>query len=196
MTSAPLLVLNVRVRHRNQRTCDRQGFVNHMRRWTLIMIVAMPLAAIAQQPESPTELVLLSLYSPRGPVMRELPGRKSWDGVLWVDHSKIGFIISGQFLTLRLTEGDHSLAGQTSFGHESSINTVISLHTGRRYFMRLIVDSKQIAGFGPTHFIAEPVTCEEAYREAAAMQPVKLKRIERSSLDYVARESYFPECEK
>jgi hypothetical protein len=169
-------------------------FVNPMKRWTLLIVIAAPLAATAQQPESTPIPVPLTLYSPRGPVMRELPGRKSWDGVLWVDHRKIGFIISGQFLTLRLSEGDHALAGQTSFGHESSINTVISLHRGSRYFVRLVVDSKQIAGFGPTHFFAEPATCEEAYHEAAAMQPVKLKRIEKDSLEYVARESYFPEC--
>jgi hypothetical protein len=100
-----------------------------------------------------------------------------------------------------MPEGDHTIAGERAtngvrFGAapESGIQTAISLKRGTRYFMRLTVDSKQIAGFGPLHYIAEQVTCQEAYREAAAMEPVKLKRIEKSSLDYVARESYFPEC--
>jgi len=158
----------------------------------------MPLAVIAQRPESPPVPVFLTLYSPHGPSMLELPGRKSWGGRLWVDHQKIGLITPGQFLILKLPEGDHSLAGERfSFvAHESSIQTVISLHSGERYFMRLVIESKAVGGFGPTRWLAEQVTCQEASREAAAAEPVKLKRIEKSSLDYVARESYFPECGK
>jgi len=115
-----------------------------------------------------------------------------------MDHKKIGLITPGQFLTLKLHEGDHSLAGERfSFvAHESSIQTVISLHKGERHFIRLIIESKAVAGFGPTRWVGEQVTCLVAYREAAAAEPVKLKRIEKSSLDYVVREPFFPECEK
>lgn len=164
-----------------------------------MLVIAVPLAATSRQAELPAQSpVLLTLYSPHGPGMWEIPGRKSWGGRLWLDHRKIGFIGVGQFLTLRLSEGDHSLAGERfSFRvSESSIQTSISLHSGERYFMRLIIESKAVAGFGPTRWIGEPVTCQEAYREAAALEPVKLKLIEKSSLDSVARESYFPECGK
>jgi hypothetical protein len=162
-----------------------------MRRWILLLVIATPCAAIAQHGQ-----VLLSLYSPQGKTMRIVPGRQPWRSPLWVDHHKIGTILPGQFLTLRLSVGDHSLAGFNAWGHESTIDTVISLQVGKRYFMRLIGDSKAVAGFGSAHYIAEQVTCQEAYPEAAALEAVKLKRIEKSSLDYVARESYFPECEK
>lgn len=176
----------------------------------VLTIAAMAFAAIAQQSESPTELplapVLLSLYSPswHGTVLQsELPGRGPWYGHLWVDHREIGLIFPGKFVTLKMPEGDHIIAGERAingirFGaaRESGIQTAISLHRGTRYFMRLTVDSKQIAGFGPLHYIAEPVTCQQAYREAVALEPVKLKRIEKPSLDYIAREPYFPECGK
>jgi hypothetical protein len=62
--------------------------------------------------------------------------------------------------------------------------------------VRLTIDSKQIAGFGPLHYIAESITSQEAYAEAAALEPVKLKLIERSSLEQVVRNPYFPECGK
>jgi hypothetical protein len=170
-----------------------------MRRWILFLVIAIPLGAIAQQElhtEPPLGQVLLSLYSPHGKTMRIVPGRQPWRSPLWVDHQKIGTILPGQFLTLRLSAGDHSLAGFSAWGHESTIDTVISLHVGKRYFMRLIGDSKAVAGFGSAHYIAEEVSCQEAYPEAAALEPVKLKHIEKSSLEYVARESYFPECGK
>jgi hypothetical protein len=176
----------------------------------LLMIAVMALAAIAKESESPTELplapVLLILYSPswhRTVLQSEFPGRGSWFGHLWVDHRKIGLIVPGKFVTLKMPEGDHIIAGERAingirFGaaRESGIQTAISLHRGTRYFMRLTVDSKQIAGFGPLHYIAEPVTCQEAYREAATLEPVKLKRIQRSSLDSIARESYFSRVRK
>jgi hypothetical protein len=168
----------------------------------LLTMAVMAIAAVAKGPGSPTDLppvqVLLTLYSPHGSSMLELPGRKSWGGHLWIDHHKIGGIMPGQFLILKLPEGEHSLAGeQSSFlVRESNLQTPISLHAGERYFMRLIIESKAVAGLGPTRWIAEPVTCQEAYREAATLGPVKLKRIERSSLEQVARESYFPECGK
>lgn len=102
-----------------------------------------------------------------------------------------------------MPEGDHTIAGERAvngvrFGAapESGIQTAISLHPGRRYFMRLTVDSKQIAGFGPLLYAAESVTCQEAYSEAVALEPVKLKHIERSSREMIVHESYFPECEK
>jgi len=167
----------------------------------LLAMAVVALAAIAEE-SSPTELppgqVLLTLYLPHGPSMLELPGRKSWGGCLWVDHQKIGLIVPGRFLTLKLAEGNHLLAGERySFTpKESNTYTDISLHRGEHYFMRLVIESKAIAGIGPTRWIAEQVTCQEAYREAATLEPVKLKRIERSSLDYIARESYFPECGK
>ena len=128
--------------------------------------------------------------------MMEVPGRKSWAGHLWVDHRKVGFILPGEFLTVKLPEGEHSLAGERFGGHESSAQTTLSLHEGERYFGRLIVESKAVAGIGPTHWMAETVTCQEAYREAAASEPVKLKHIEKSFLDSVAREPYFPECKQ
>ena len=174
-----------------------------MRRFLAMLATAVvAFTTIAKESESPTELLLgqelLTLYSPHGPSMLEMPGRKSWSGRLWVDHNRIGLIGPGQFLTLRLPEGDHSLAGErfSFLAHESSIHTVVSLHGGKRYFMRLIIESKAIAGLGPTRWIAEQVTCQEAYREAAALEPVKLKRIERSEIDKIARETYFPECGK
>jgi hypothetical protein len=173
-------------------------------------MAVMALAVIAQQSESHTELplapVLLSLYSPswHGTVLQsEFPGRGPWFGHLWVDHREIALVVPGKFVTLKMAEGDHIIAGERAtngirFGaaRESGIQTAISLHRGTRYFMRLTVDSKQIAGFGPLHYIAEPVTCQEAYLEAAALEPVKLKRIERSEVDKIARETYFPECGK
>jgi len=165
----------------------------------LLVTAVIAIVAVAKEPESPTELqsgqVLVTLYSPHGPSMLELPGRKSWGGRLWVDDQKIGLIVPGRFLTLGLPEGNHFLAGErySFFAKESSIHTDISLHRGERYFMRLVIDSKAVAGFGPTRWIAEPVTCEEAYHEAATLEPVKLKRIERSEVDRVARETYFPE---
>jgi hypothetical protein len=171
-------------------------------KWALALfaVAVLALAAIAKESESPTKstprLVLLTLYSPHGPSMFELPGRKSWGGRLWVDHEKIGLIEPGRFLTLKLPEGSHFLAGErfSFFAKENSIHTDISLHRGERYFMRLVIESKAVAGLGPTRWIAERVTCQEAYREAAALEPVKLKRVEGQSLEYIARESYFPEC--
>lgn len=77
---------------------------------------------------------------------------------------------------------------------ESGFNTAIALRGGERYFMRLIIKSKAVAGIGPTRWIAEPVKCQEAYGEAADMEPVKLKRIEKLSWSSVLRESFFPEC--
>ena len=147
---------------------------------------------------SQSEPALLTLYSPHGPSMLELPGKKSWGGRLWVDHHKIGIILPGQFLILKLSEGEHSIAGeQSSFlVRESNLLTPVSLHPGQRYFMRLIIHSKAVAGIGPTRWLAEPVTCQAAYDEAATLEPVRLKRIEKPFLDEVARDSYFPECEK
>ena len=168
----------------------------------LLAVAVMALGAVAKESEFLTELPLaqvpLTVYSPHGPGMLVVPGRKSWGGHLWLDHQEIGRILPGQFLTLKLHEGNHSLAGEAFCFciRESSMNTVISIQRGERYFMRLIVESKAVAGLGPTRWIAERVTCPEAYREAAALEPVKLKRIEKTSLDFIARESYFPECGK
>lgn len=172
--------------------------------WTLVLAIAMPLGPSEGSWELPTELssgqVLLTLYSLRGPVIAGItagmPGRKAWYGHLWLNHRKIAFISYGQFLTLKLPGDDYSLAGQTAFGHEGSVSGVISLHSQEHYFVRLAVESKAVVGFGPMHYIGEKVSCQEAYREAATMEPVKLKRVEKSSLEQVVRESYFPECEK
>src|ERR1700676_5336739 len=150
--------------------------MSQMRRWPFLIIIAIPLAAIPQQSESPAALpagqVLLTLYSPHGPSGLELPGRKSWGGRLCVDHQKIGLIVPGRFLTLKLPEGNHFLAGErySLVAKESSIHTEVSLHRGERRFMRLIIESKAVAGLGPTRWIAEPVTCQEAYREAAVLE--------------------------
>ena len=118
---------------------------------------------------------------------------------MWVDHLEIGLITPGQFVTLKLAEGDHVVAGEAD-GHflatESSSNTKVTLHDGEHYFMKLVVESKAVAGIGKTHWIAQRVSCEEANQEAAASGPVKLKRIEKTSLEYVDRESYFPDCGK
>jgi hypothetical protein len=155
--------------------------------------------------EPPLEPVLLSLYSlpSHGGFRSKLPGQDSWFGHLWVDHRKIGLIVPGKFVTLKIPEGEHIIAGERGvngarFGPapESSIQTAVSLHRGTRYFMRLTVDSRQVAGFGPLHYLAEPVTCREAYSEAVALEPVKLKHIEKPILEQVVRESYFPECGK
>lgn len=123
------------------------------------------------------------------------PGIQPWYGRLWVDGHKIAFIRRGQFLTLTLSEGDHYLAGETASAHESDTRTNVSIASAKRYFVRLTSKSNG-APFAPVHYFAELVTCQEAYREGAALEPVKLRRIEKPSLDYVARESYFPECAK
>jgi hypothetical protein len=147
--------------------------------------------------------VQVNLYSPRssGGFRSKFPGRDSWWGPLWIDHREIGQIVPGEFLILKIPEGDHSFAGERAvngvrFGaaRESSIQTVISFHPGGLYYVRLTVDSKQVAGFGPLHYLAESITCQEAYAEADALEPVKLNHIERSSLEQVVRNPYFPEC--
>ena len=164
----------------------------------LLIMAAVASVVAAQEPTpKPPAQALLTLYSPHGPKMLVVPGRKSWGGHLWVDHNEVGLVTPGQFLTLRLPEGDHVLAGEafSFFAKESAFNTPVSLHGEERYFMRLAIESKAVAGIGPTRWIAEPVTCQEAFQEAAALEPVKLKRIEKSFLDHLARESYFPECE-
>jgi hypothetical protein len=179
-----------------------------MKRDQFVMAVflwaALASLTFSQEPP-PLAPVLLSLYSPssRGGFRTKLPGRDSWFGHLWVDHRKIGLIVPGKFVTLKIPEGEHIIAGERGvngvrFGAapESGIQTAISLHRGTRYFMRLTVDSRQIAGFGPLYYAAEPVTCQEAYSEAVALEPVKLKHIAKPSLEQVVRESYFPECGK
>ena len=164
-----------------------------------LLAVALSALACSQQSDpahsSVTRQVLLTVYSPHGPRMLMVPGRKSWTGHLWLDHVKVGFITPGQFLTLRLSGGDHSLAGEAFLAHESSNNTVISLRHDERYFARLVIENKAVAGIGRTRWFAEQVSCEEAYSEAAALEPVKLKRIEKPLLNHIARESYFPECQ-
>src|SRR5579863_7351203 len=180
-----------------------------MKRYRLVKAVffcaALTSVGFSQRPEPPLEpLMFLSFYSPssHGGFRSKLPGQDSWFGHLWIDHRKIGLIVPGKFVTLKIPEGSHVIAGERAvngvrFGmaQESDIQTAISLHEGPRYFMRLTVQSRQIAGFGPLHYLAEQVTCQEAYSEAVALEPVKLKHIEKSSLEYVVRESYFPECE-
>ena len=162
----------------------------------LLGLVSVSLAAMGQVSESPNALALLTVYSPEGPSMLEFPGRKSWAGHLWLDHGDVGRLTPGHFLTLKLREGEHCLAGErfSFMAHESDVRTVFTLHSGQRSFMRLVIESKAVAGFGPTRWLAEPVTCQEASHEAAAAQPVLLKRLEKSALDQVAREPFFPEC--
>lgn len=167
-----------------------------MKHWILLLVIALPLAAIAQQ-EPP--LTLVTFYSAGKSSKLPFgggPGVQPWWGHLWVDDHKITFkrFGGGHFLTMKLSEGDHSLAGETNSGHEGSDKTVISIHKGIHYFIRLTSKSSG-APFAPIHSFAEQVTCQEAYREAVALEPVKLKRIQKSWLDYVVRESYFPECE-
>lgn len=166
----------------------------------LLAMAVMPLAAIAKGPELPTEppagQALLTLYSAGNSMKLPFgggPGRQPWYGRLWVDGHKVTLIRKGQFLTLRLSEGGHSFAGESAWGHESDTKTDISVHSGQRYFVRLTSKSNGMP-YAPVHHFAEPVTCQEAYGEAARSEPVKLKRIEKSSLDHIAREPYFPEC--
>ena len=165
--------------------------------------IVLLLLAVALTPDlfpadsTPSRLApetLLTLYSPRGHGMLEVPGRKSWAGHLWLDHDKVGFIIPGQFLTLKLAEGEHSISGEAFGAHESHNYTSLSLRRGEHHFIRLVIDSRAIAGIGPTRWIGEEVTCQEAYSEAAAFEPVKLKRIQKSFVDTVTRESFFPQC--
>ncbi len=157
----------------------------------------LPTAQGRQVP--PTEVVLITLYSagkysklPFGGG----PGVQPWGSHLWVDNHKITVIRKGYFLTLRLPEGEHALAGENGLGHESRGKIIISLQRRSRYFIRLTSKSSG-APYAPMHYFAEPVTCQEAYDDGAvAMEPIRMKHVEKSSLDYVVRESYFPECPK
>jgi len=166
----------------------------------LLAIAVMPLAAIANGRELPKEVpagqALLTLYSAGNSMKLPFgggPGKQPWYGRLWVDGHKVTLIRKGQFLTLKLSEGDHSFAGESAWGHQSNTETDIFVHGGQRYFVRLTSKSNGMP-YAPVHHFAEQVTCQEAYGEAARSEPVKLKSIEKSSLDHVARESYFPEC--
>jgi hypothetical protein len=114
---------------------------------------------------------------------------------LWVDDHKVTLILKGQLLTLKLQEGDHSFAGQNGWARESGEKTDISVHGGQHYFVRLTSNSTGVP-YVPVHYFAEQVTCREAYDEAAGSEPVKLKHVQRSELDKIAREPYFPECGK
>jgi hypothetical protein len=168
----------------------------------LLAVAIMPFPLTAQQTESPAESperqVLLTVYSVGSAMKLPFgggPGIQPWYSHLWVDGRKITFIRRGQFLTLRLPEGDHSLAGETNWGHESDAKTVISIHGEQRCFARLTSKSNGLP-YAPVHHFAEQVTCREAYDEASRNEPVKLKHIEKSEVDKVARETYFPECGK
>jgi len=200
MKQVLLLFLHLGVR-RGDEDARRKGFVD-MRRWTLLMVIAIPLVVIAWQSELPAEpppaQVLLTVYSAGSSMKLPFgggPGRQPWYSHLWVDGHKVAFIRSGQFLTLKLPEGNHSLGGETGWGHESDAKTDIYVHGGQSYFVRLTSKSNG-APFAPVHHFAEQVGCQEAYDEAARSEPVKLKHVERSELDKISREGFFPECGK
>ena len=168
-----------------------------MGRWTLLtMLVATQLAAIGQQ--RPAEQVLLTVYSvgkanklPFGGG----PGIQPWASHLWVDGHKITFIRRGHFLTLKLSPGDHYLGGETGWGHESDSKTKISVPTGQHDFVRLTAKSNGLP-YAPIHHFVEELPCHVARGEAAGSEPVKLKHIEKSELERIAPEPFFPECGK
>jgi hypothetical protein len=104
-------------------------------------------------------------------------------------------MMPGHFLSLKLPNGSHAITGWNFWGHESDTGTAISLEAGKRYFVRLGADSHAVAGFGGASYLGELVTCEEARRDAAALEPIKLKHVTEAFLESVVRESYFPDCE-
>lgn len=155
----------------------------------IFLCLLVPLSLAQQSASSTPSMVLVTVFS-AGPKVHFTTGY----GHLWIDGNKIGFIERDHFLTLELSEGDHSFIGENNLGHEGSVATIISIH-GDHSFVRLSPQSNG-APFAPVHRIAEKVTCEQAYGEAATMKPVSLKRVEKASLDNVVRSSFFPQCEK
>ena len=138
-------------------------------RCTLVLfaVAIVPFLLLAQQIEfsagSPERRVFLTVYSVGNSVKLPFgggPGIQPWYSRLWVDGRKITFIRRGQFLTLRLPEGDHSLAGETAWGHQGDAKTVISIHGEQRSFVRLTSKSNGLP-YAPVHHFAEQVTCRE-----------------------------------
>ena len=159
------------------------------------MVITVAAALGAQEPTKQPDAIL-TLYSPRGGMQRTVPGRYAWAGLLWIDNQRVTRrkMMPGHFLSLKLPNGSHAITGWNFWGHESDTGTAISLEAGKRYFVRLVADSHVVAGFGGTSYFGELVTCEEAHRDAAALEPIKLKHIADAFLESVVRESYFPEC--
>jgi hypothetical protein len=162
----------------------------------IALTVALATTLFAQEAPKPPDATL-TLYSPRRNMRRTVPGRHPWAGLLWIDHQRVTKIkvLPGHFLSLRLANGDHAISGWNSWGHESDATTPISLEPGKHYFVRLMADSHVVAGFGGASYFGELVTCEEAHKDAAALEPIKLKHITEQFLDSTVREPYFPECE-
>jgi hypothetical protein len=178
---------------------ERAGFATRRRstlKTCLVVAIAMVGTLFAQEPTKALDATL-TLYSAPGSTHRTTPGRRPWAGLLWIDHQRVTRIkvTPGHFLALRLPNGSHLITGWNSWGHESDAETPISLDAGRRYFVRLEADSHVVAGFGGTSYFGELVTCEEARRDAAALEPIKLKHFTEAFLGSAVRESYFPECD-
>ena len=156
------------------------------------------LVAAAQPATPPTLVTFYSVGKSSKLPFGGGPGTQPWWGFIWVDDHKITHqrFAGPHFLTIKLSEGDHSIAGETGGGHEAVADkTTISVHGGIRNFVRLASKSNG-APFAPQHHIVEQVPCQQAHSEAASLDPFKLKRVEKSWLDSVVPESYFPGCEK
>jgi len=162
----------------------------------LVLAMALATTLFAQEaPKLPD--ATLTLYSPGGSMRRTVPGRHPWVSPLWIDHQRVTKtkVMPGHFLSLKLPNGGHAITGWNSWGHESDAATAISLEPGRHYFVRLMADSHVVAGFGGAGYFGELVTCEEAHKDGAALEPMKLKHVTEQFLDATVREPYFPECE-
>jgi hypothetical protein len=145
---------------------------------SLIVAIAVAGMLCAQEQTKPPDAIL-TIYSPRSSMQRTIPGGHPWAGLLWIDHQKVTRqkMMPGHFLSLKLPNGSHAITGWNFWGHENDTGTAISLEAGKHYFVRLVADSHVVAGFGGTSYFGEPVTCEEARRDAAALEPVKLKHV-------------------
>jgi hypothetical protein len=162
----------------------------------LALIIALATTLFAQESPKPPDAIL-TLYSPRLSTRRAISGGHSWASLLWIDHQRVTKIklMPGHFLSLKLPNGAHAVTGWNFWGHESDAATAISLEPGKRTFVRLLADSHVVAGFGSTSYFGELITCEEAHKDGAALEPMKLKHVTEQFLDATVRESYFPECE-
>jgi hypothetical protein len=162
----------------------------------LVLTVILATALFAQETPRPPDAIL-TVYSPRGYARGTIPGEHPWAGLLWIDHQRVTKIklMPGHFLSLKLPTGGHAVTGWKFWGHENDGTTTVSLEPGKRTFVRLLADSHVVAGFGSTSYFGELVTCEEAHKDGAALEPMKLKNVTEQFLDATVREPYFPECD-
>jgi len=165
-------------------------------KYYLALTLALAAALFAQEAPKPADATL-TLYTPRRGTHSAVPSARPWISPLWVDHQMVTKIklMPGHFLSLKLPSGVHAITGWNFWGHEGDAATTISLEPGKHYFVRLMDNSHVVLGWSGVSDFEELVDCNEAHRDGAALEPVKLKNVSEMFLDSVIRESYFPECE-